>query len=138
MSTDYTCINAGFIPINFVNFRHPGLKCLLNNPNCSTANTDPYIMEERDPLRSYAMSSSLWELETLQHHVLPNVANAAKFINTPLPRVEWDLGKILDSNGDDIFDKEVKKFSKLIVLQFEKPNGATIGKGERVAQYWNL
>lgn len=118
--------------------RHPGLKCLLNNPNCSTANTDPYIMEERDPLRSYAMSSSLWELETLQHHVLPNVANAAKFINTPLPRVEWDLGKILENNGDDIFDKEVKKFSKLIVLQFEKPNGATIGKGERVAQYWSL
>lgn len=95
-------------------------------------------MEERDPLRSYAMSSSLWELETLQHHVLPNVANAAKFINSPLPKVEWDLGKILDSTGDDIFDREVKKFSKLIVLQFEKPNGASIGKGERVMHYWNL
>ncbi|KAJ8915164.1 hypothetical protein NQ315_000416, partial [Exocentrus adspersus] len=117
--------------------RHPGLKCLLNNSNCATANVDPYIMEERDPLRSCALSSSLWELETLQYHVLPSVANTAKFINDPLPSVEWDLSPVLNTTGDDIFDREVKKFSKLIVLQFEKPNGASLGKSERLAQYWN-
>ncbi|CAH1178914.1 unnamed protein product [Phaedon cochleariae] len=118
--------------------RHPGLKCLLNNPGCAAASTDPYIMEERDPLKSNAIISSLWELQTLQNHVIPSVAVAARFINTPLPSVEWDLGQILENTGDDIFDKEVKKFSKLIVLQFEKPVGASIGKGERVMQYWNL
>ncbi|KAJ8926680.1 hypothetical protein NQ314_020929 [Rhamnusium bicolor] len=118
--------------------RHPGLKCLLNNPDCGTASTDPYIMEERDPLKSNAISSSLWELQTLQHHVLQSVASAARFINTPLPSVEWDLSKILDNTGDDIFDKEVKKFSKLIVLQFEKPCGASLIKDERIMQYWNL
>ncbi|KAG5895422.1 hypothetical protein JTB14_037581 [Gonioctena quinquepunctata] len=118
--------------------RHPGLKCLLHNPDFGTSSTDPYIMEERDPLKSNAINSSLWEIKTLQNHVQPRVANAARFINSPLPRVEWDLSKILDNTGDDIFDREMKKFSKLIVLQFEKPNGASIGKGERVMQYWNL
>ncbi|CAH1104389.1 unnamed protein product [Psylliodes chrysocephalus] len=118
--------------------RHPGLKCLLNNSDRDTANTDPYIMEERDPVKSNAINSSLWEIKTLQSHVQPSVSSAAKFINTPLPSVEWDLSKVLDKTGDDMFDKEVKKFSKLIVLQFEKPNGASIGKGERLLQFWDF
>ncbi|CAG9827441.1 unnamed protein product [Diabrotica balteata] len=118
--------------------RHPGLKCLLNNTEHITANTDPYIMDERDPVKSNAIISSLWEIQSLQSHVVPSVSSAAKFINTPLPSVEWDLSKDLDKTGEDMFDREVKKFSKLIVLQFEKPNGASIGKGERLLQFWNL
>ncbi|KAJ8942022.1 hypothetical protein NQ318_002776 [Aromia moschata] len=118
--------------------RHPGLKCLLNNPDHATASTDPYIMEERDPVKSNAINSSLWEIQSLQQHALPGVATAARFIDSPLPSVEWDISKILDNTGDDIFDKEVKKFSKLIVLQFEKPNGACLGKNEHVMQYWDL
>ncbi|CAH0563564.1 unnamed protein product [Brassicogethes aeneus] len=118
--------------------RHPGLKCLLNNANSGMSNEDPYIMEERDPLKSNAISSSLWELQTLQQHCQPSVATAARFINAPLPSVEWDLGQILDNTGDDIFDKEVKKFSKLIVLQFEKPNGGALSRGEKVLQFWDL
>lgn len=119
--------------------RHPGLKSLLNNVNNGTANTDPYIMEERDPLKSNAINSSLWELQTLQQHVQPQVVHAANFINSPLPSVEWDLSKILDDTADDIFDKEVKKFSKLIVLQFHKPtNGCQLFKGEKLFQYWNI
>ncbi|CAG9860582.1 unnamed protein product [Phyllotreta striolata] len=118
--------------------RHPGLKCLLNNAEKGTNNTDPYIMEERDPVKSNAINSSLWEIKSLQNHVQPSVSTAAKFINTPLPSVEWDLSTVLDKTGDDVFDKEVKKFSKLIVLQFEKPNGACIGKGERLLQFWDL
>nr|XP_023023522.1 nucleolar complex protein 4 homolog B [Leptinotarsa decemlineata] len=118
--------------------RHPGLKCLLNNTESNTANTDTYVMEERDPLKSNAISSSLWEIKTLQNHVQPSVANAAKFMNSPLPSIERDLSKILDNTGDDIFDKEVKKFSKLIILQFEKPTAASFGKGDKVMQYWDL
>lgn len=95
-------------------------------------------MEERDPLKSNAINSSLWELQTLQHHVQPTVANAAKFINLPLPSVEWDIGSLLENTGDDIFDKEVKKFSKLIVLQFEQPKGLSLNRGEKVSMYWEF
>lgn len=63
---------------------------------------DPYIMEERDPLKSQAIESSLWELQTLQNHILPNIATAAKFINMPLPSVEWDMSKILENSADDV------------------------------------
>nr|CAH7765412.1 unnamed protein product [Callosobruchus chinensis] len=116
--------------------RHPGLKCLLNNSDTSSYTSDPYIMEERDPLKSNAINSSLWEIRTLQQHVQPTVAFAAQFINTSLPSVEWDLSQVLSRTGDDIFDREVRKFSKLILLHFEKPQEAE--KHDRVLQYWNL
>jgi U3 small nucleolar RNA-associated protein 19 len=119
-------------------FRHPGLKCLLNHPTGGSASTDPYIMEERDPIKSNAINSSLWEIQTLQQHALPNVATAARFINSPLPTVEWDLGQVLDSTGDDIFDKELKKHSKFIALAFDKPNGGALLKNEKLLQYWNI
>ncbi|CAH1977701.1 unnamed protein product [Acanthoscelides obtectus] len=116
--------------------RHPGLKCLLNNPDTATYTSDPYIMEERDPVKSNAINSSLWEIRTLQQHVQPSVAIAAQFINSPLPSVEWDVSRLISKTGDDIFDRELKKFSKLILLHFEKPQDAE--KHERVIQYWHL
>jgi hypothetical protein len=63
---------------------------------------DPYIMEERDPLKSRAIESSLWELQALQNHILPSVATAAKFINMPLPSVEWDMSSIIENSADDV------------------------------------
>ncbi|EFA09396.1 Nucleolar complex protein 4 homolog B-like Protein [Tribolium castaneum] len=111
--------------------RHPGLKCLLNNPTEGTASSDPYIMEERDPVKSNAINSSLWELKSLQQHSIPSVATAARFINSPLPTIEWDLSRILDETGDDIFDKEVKKHGKLIALAFDKSH-------DQILHYWNI
>lgn len=118
--------------------RHPGLKCLINHPTGGSASSDPYIMEERDPMKSNAMSSSLWEIQTLQNHILANVATAARFINDPLPSVEWDLSKVLDNTSNDIFDKELKKRGKEIALTFDRPLGMALAKGEKVMQYWQL
>ncbi|XP_017784948.1 PREDICTED: nucleolar complex protein 4 homolog B [Nicrophorus vespilloides] len=118
--------------------RHPGLKCMLNHPNGGSATNDPYIMEERDPVKSNAINSSLWEIQSLQNHVLPSVAMAARFINTPLPSVEWDITKVLDNSSDDIFDKEIKKNHKLIALAFDRPNGCFLNRGEIISQYWNF
>ncbi|KAL3273237.1 hypothetical protein HHI36_014691 [Cryptolaemus montrouzieri] len=118
--------------------RHPGLKCLLNRVSSTNPNIDPYIMEESDPIKSNAINSSLWEIQTLQQHTLPSVARAASFINNPLPPTEWDITKHLDNTGESLFDKEIKKFSKLVVLAFEKPNGAALNRGEKILHYWNI
>lgn len=114
------------------------MKCLLNSPQRAPASSDPYIVEERDPLKSNAINSSLWELLSLQNHVLPGVASAAKFINNPLPSVEKDLGELLGKTSNDIFKKEITKVTKSIVLNFERPNGIFIGKSDRVLHYWNF
>ena len=71
---------------------------------------DPYVMEERDPLKSQALESSLWELKALQNHILPSVATAASFINMTLPSVEWDMSKILENSADDVSIKLMPGF----------------------------
>lgn len=118
--------------------RHPGLKRLFNHPTGGEVSLDPYIMEERDPLKSQAIESSLWELQALQNHILPSVATAAKFINMSLPSVEWDMSRILENSADDIFEEELKKKVQEITLTFDRPQSLSMSKGEKVTHYWTL
>lgn len=59
-------------------------------------------MEERDPTKSNALDSSLWEIVALQKHSIPAVATAARFILQPLPKQEWDLSTVLEIKEDDV------------------------------------
>lgn len=82
--------------------RHPGLKRLICHATGGEVAKDPYIMDERVPNKSMALESSLWEIATLQSHVLPSIAQAAKFIVNPLPSIEWDLSSVLEVNENDV------------------------------------
>lgn len=63
---------------------------------------DPYLMEEKDPCASHALESSLWEIQTLNNHVLFRVCASARFINNPLPSVEWNLSSLLENTLDKV------------------------------------
>jgi U3 small nucleolar RNA-associated protein 19 len=121
--------------------RHPGLKCLINHPPYSPlrhGGYDPFLMEERDPFQSNALNSSLWEVNSLQNHILPSIAAAARFIHEPLPSIENDLAAVLERTGGHIFDCEIKKKVKNIMLTFERPTSMALPKGERMLQYWHF
>lgn len=60
------------------------------------------MMDERDPTKSNAIDSSLWEVAALQLHTIPSVSTAAKFISNPLPTIEWDLSQVLEIKEDDV------------------------------------
>lgn len=125
--------------------RHPGLKRLIDHPQNGEVVSeegvgagDPFLMEERDPLRSNALLSSLWEIKALQCHILPSVATAARFIRDPLPSVEYDMATALERTGGHIFERELKNKVKDIMLTFERPTSMALPKGERLLQYWQL
>ncbi|XP_015596740.1 nucleolar complex protein 4 homolog B isoform X2 [Cephus cinctus] len=125
--------------------RHPGLKRLIDHPQGgevhaedTSSAADPFLMEERDPLQSNALMSSLWEIRALQWHVLPSVATAARFIREPLPSVEYDMAAALERTGGHIFERELKNRVKEIMLTFERPTSMALPKGERLLQYWQL
>lgn len=82
--------------------RHPGLKRLICHPIGNEIPQDPYIMDERDPIQSNALESSLWEIASLQQHLIPSVAQAAKIIINPLPKGEWNLSNYLEINENDV------------------------------------
>lgn len=82
--------------------RHPGLKRLICHPTGGEIPRDPFLMDERDPTQSNALHSSLWEIVSLQQHLIPEVAQAAKILSNPLPKVEWDLSNFLEVNENDV------------------------------------
>lgn len=82
--------------------RHPGLKRLICHPIGNETPQDPYIMDERDPIQSNALESSLWEIASLQQHLIPSVAQAAKIIHNPLPKGEYNLSNYLEINENDV------------------------------------
>lgn len=59
-------------------------------------------MDERDPVQSGALDSSLWEIASLQQHVIPSIAQAAKLISNPLPKCEWNLSTYLEVDENDV------------------------------------
>lgn len=87
--------------------RHPGLKRMLCHPHGGHVAQDPFLMDERTPGKSHALESSLWEVVSLQQHAVPSIAQAARFVQNPLPSVEWDLATVLELNEDDVSDFDI-------------------------------
>ena len=55
-------------------FRHTGLVKMIDNPGHEITE-DPFDNTEEDPAKSHAIDSSLWEIESLQSHILPQVSS---------------------------------------------------------------
>ena len=57
---------------------------------------DPFRMDEPDPMESYALESSLWEVHMLQNHYHPNVATVAKIISEQFTKQNYNLEDFFD------------------------------------------
>ncbi|XP_055302003.1 nucleolar complex protein 4 homolog A isoform X1 [Sitodiplosis mosellana] len=119
--------------------RHPGLKRMISHPIRDKIPSDPYIMDERDPVQSNAIESSLWEIASLQQDAIPSIAQAAKLISNPLPKCEWKLSNHLEVDENDLFDQEILKRSKEYALNFERPQSALVPNAtDAFSKCWKL
>lgn len=75
--------------------------------NLFSVPADPFNEDENNPYKTNAIESSLWELESLQNHMLPKVSRAVSFINNPLPNTECDFLALLDGSLDKVRTKLV-------------------------------
>ena len=64
--------------------------------------SDPFLMEEVDPMETNAIESCLWELVTLQSHFHPNVASLAKIISEQFTKHAYNLEDFLDHNSTSV------------------------------------
>lgn len=64
--------------------------------------SDPYIFEEKDPLKSNALNSSLWELVSIKQHFLPKISKSVNFLSKKMPQVEWDMRELLDDSYENV------------------------------------
>lgn len=72
--------------------RDPSLKEVLEEEGMD----DPFDMDEKDPMLTNAIESSVWELEALQSHYHPNVATLAKIISEQFTKRSYNLEDFLD------------------------------------------
>ncbi|KAH8238627.1 hypothetical protein KR032_011916 [Drosophila birchii] len=118
--------------------RHTGLQKLIRSTEAADEVIDPYDEQELNPVKSQAINSSLWEISLLQKHAVPEVANAARFINASLPVMEFELGPLLDRKECNIFDDELQTKAKQFALNYERPKNLALPKNEVVTKYWDF
>lgn len=118
--------------------RHKGLIILFQNNDETMLENDPFDNNQKDPYKTNALKSSLWEIKFLQNHPLYTVNVPARFINNPLPNVEWDLGNYLEVTYDEIFNKEFKKKQKNISTNFEKPSSMFQPSNSKLFDHFSL
>ncbi|KAH3671450.1 hypothetical protein WICMUC_004631 [Wickerhamomyces mucosus] len=89
--------------------RHPTCMILLQNEHTDSLYSDPYNNDEIDPLKTNAIESSLWELETLQSHYHPNVATLAKIFSQPFKKQSYNLEDFLDWSYNSLLESETTR-----------------------------
>ena len=63
---------------------------------------DPFNCEEPDPMKTFAIESSLWELHALQSHYQPNVATVAKIISEQFTKHSYNLEDFIDHSHSTV------------------------------------
>ena len=63
---------------------------------------DSFEINQRDPMLTRAIESSLWEIKTLQNHYHPNVATIARIISEPFTKQAYNLEDFLDHSYDSV------------------------------------
>jgi U3 small nucleolar RNA-associated protein 19 len=73
---------------------------------------DPFDPEEKDPEKTHAIDSYLWELLPLKKHALSSVSEMARLFDQPLGKSNYELEDFLDLTYDTIFVEESKTKNK--------------------------
>ena len=64
--------------------------------DAAETSVDPYDADERDPLQSRAIESSLWELVSLPKHYLASVGTLSRIFADPFSKPQYDMEDFLD------------------------------------------
>lgn len=100
--------------------KHPTCMILLHNTTASESYEDPFDHTETDPLKTRALESSLWELETLQTHYHPNVATLAKIFSQPFRKQSYNMEDFLDWSYNSLLESEnTRKLKTEVALEHD-------------------
>jgi len=90
---------------------------------------DPYDMSEPDPVKTGAIDSSLWEIETLQSHYHPNVATLARIIGEQFTKQSYNLEDFLDHSYHGLIEGELgREVKRTPVVEWQIPKDVFEGR----------
>jgi len=107
--------------------RHQSLNVLLDGSDRMDLTTDPFLPDEQEPLNTNALKSSLWEIQSLTHHIVPDVRNFAKDLyvkGVNSKGTEKDISGDLDKTYSYSFKGESRRqITPEVALNWEAPIG---------------
>ncbi|RCK66921.1 Nucleolar complex protein 4 [Candida viswanathii] len=111
---------------------HPTCMVMLHNTNADAKYTDPFDNNEKNPLATQAIKSSLWELETLMSHYHPNIATLAKIFGEPFRKPSYNMEDFLDWSYNSLLQSEYERRfkDKNSALEFEEFDSIFAGNQE--------
>ena len=74
---------------------HPSICYLINSDKSDSIVSDPFLEDEQDLMTCKAAQSSLWELDALERHYLPEISKAASIVKKGKV-YKYDVDKLLD------------------------------------------
>ena len=111
----------------------------LASASDETPPEDPFNAEEPDPMKTNALESSLWELDTLRSHYHPNVATLAGIIAQQFTKREYQLEDFLDYSYATLIDAELgKELKKSPVVEWQIPKKIFSAEGEGLGRMGEL
>jgi len=118
--------------------RHPNCKTLLHSSSTQTLTNDPFVESERDPAKSRALESCLWEVKSLVEHYHHRVSTEARKCEQPLPNTEVNVDGELETGIDDLIEMETRKKLKKVAATFDRPIGLISSSDKLLNKYWTL
>ncbi|KGN43346.1 nucleolar complex protein 4 homolog [Cucumis sativus] len=133
--------------------RHPSINCLVHRENVSESKNDNstseeaakgtdadtpkmkpgidhFNYEEADPIKSSALRSSLWEIDSLRHHYCPPVSRLVLSLENDLTvrskTTEIDVKDFVAGSYSTILGQELKKKLKRVPLAFYQAPPTTL------------
>ncbi|KAH1031055.1 hypothetical protein J1N35_043229 [Gossypium stocksii] len=117
--------------------RHPSINCLVHKEDGDESDEDKndsgsekrpgidhFNSEESNPIKSNAMRSSLWEIDTLRHHYCPPVSRFILSLENDLTvrskTTEMDIKDFSSGSYATIFGDEIRRRVKQVPLAFYK------------------
>jgi U3 small nucleolar RNA-associated protein 19 len=82
--------------------RHPSCMCLIHRDITDRIMSDPYNYEEKEPSKSHALESSLWEIMMLKNHYCPQVVRIVNLFEKPFKQIEIPLTDCIKSTYSSV------------------------------------
>ncbi|KAJ2397027.1 Maturation and nuclear export of 40S ribosomal subunits interacting protein, partial [Coemansia sp. RSA 2559] len=100
-----------------------------------TDELDPYDPTEQDPAKCMALQSSLWEMETLQHHYYANIATLANIFNEPFHKPKFVLEDFLDHTYTTFFESDTVRKPRKAPALAAQPPASLFRSGDAISDF---
>ena len=115
---------------------HPSILGIIDSKNGESIAEDPYIETEEDLKLCNASQSSLWELDTLLNHYLPEVVQAAAAVKK-VNVVQPDLNELMETGYKELIDFDEDMFTSS-AMNDAAPTGIIGNSEDIVGELWSI